>query len=252
MTEAHLFPTLVGVMFGWAILTLLGVLFIVAPYGRHARGGWGPVVPARIAWVTMESPAAVGTALVFAFGAHRSEVVPLVLLAMWEVHYVNRTFVYPLRLRGAAKPMPALVVLLGFLFNSFNAYLNARWISHFGEYAPSWLADPRFLLGAALMATGFAVNLWADGVLRKLRRPGETGYAIPRGGLYEWVSCPNYLGEITEWLGWALATWSLAGLAFALYTAANVGPRAVSHHAWYKEQFPAYPPKRKALMPYVF
>jgi protein-S-isoprenylcysteine O-methyltransferase Ste14 len=67
--------------------------------------------------------------------------------------------------------------------------------------------------------------------------------------LYRWISCPNYLGEIVEWSGWALATWSLPGLAFAVWTAANLAPRAHSHHLWYREHFEDYPPQRKALLP---
>jgi protein-S-isoprenylcysteine O-methyltransferase Ste14 len=67
--------------------------------------------------------------------------------------------------------------------------------------------------------------------------------------MYRWISCPNYFGEIVEWIGWAIATWSLAGLAFALWTAANLAPRAHSHHQWYRESFADYPQERKALVP---
>jgi protein-S-isoprenylcysteine O-methyltransferase Ste14 len=95
------------------------------------------------------------------------------------------------------------------------------------------------------------LNKQADRTLRKLRGPGETGYKIPRGGAYTWVSCPNYLGEIVEWLGWALATWSPAGLAFAAYTAANLVPRALANHRWYRERFPDYPAERRAVIPYL-
>jgi protein-S-isoprenylcysteine O-methyltransferase Ste14 len=70
--------------------------------------------------------------------------------------------------------------------------------------------------------------------------------------MYRWVSCPNYLGEIIEWLGWAIATWSLPGLAFAVWVAANLIPRARAHHAWYQEHFSEYPPGRKALLPHVW
>jgi 3-oxo-5-alpha-steroid 4-dehydrogenase 1 len=55
-----------------------------------------------------------------------------------------------------------------------------------------------------------------------------------------------------EWAGWALASWSVGGLAFALYTFANLAPRAVAHHAWYREQFPDYPKARKALVPFLY
>jgi protein-S-isoprenylcysteine O-methyltransferase Ste14 len=111
--------------------------------------------------------------------------------------------------------------------------------------------DPRFVAGVLVFFSGLAVNVRADRRLMALRAPGETGYKIPRGGLYEYVSSPNYLGEIVEWLGWALATWSLAGLAFAVYTIANLLPRALQHHAWYRRTFPDYPPGRKALVPFV-
>jgi protein-S-isoprenylcysteine O-methyltransferase Ste14 len=141
---------------------------------------------------------------------------------------------------------------LGFAFQCYNSYLNARFVSELGEYPDRWLGDPRFLAGVALFGLGLWLNRRSDASLRRLRAPGETGYRIPRGGAFELVSCPNYLGEILEWCGWALATWSWAGLAFALYTIANLAPRAVTHHRWYRSTFPDYPPERRALVPYLF
>ena len=108
------------------------------------------------------------------------------------------------------------------------------------------------MAGAALFLVGFGINLWADNTLRGLRHPGETGYKIPYGGLYRYISCPNYFGEIIEWIGWALATWSLPGLAFAVWTIANLAPRAWSHHQWYIKRFSEYPRERKALIPGVW
>jgi protein-S-isoprenylcysteine O-methyltransferase Ste14 len=145
--------------------------------------------------------------------------------------------------------MPVFIVASGFTFNILNAIVNAGWIGAVGHYSTSWLGDPRFIVGVAVFLFGQAINHRADRVLRGLRAPGEQGYRIPRGGLYEWVSCPNYLGEIVEWAGWALATWSVPGLAFAVYTVANLGPRALSHHRWYRRQFADYPRDRKALIP---
>jgi steroid 5-alpha reductase family enzyme len=77
-----------------------------------------------------------------------------------------------------------------------------------------------------LFLAGFIINRGADHVLRNLRKPGVAGYKIPYGGLYRWISCPNYFGEIITWIGWAVVTWSLPGLAFAAWTAANLVPRA--------------------------
>jgi 3-oxo-5-alpha-steroid 4-dehydrogenase 1 len=233
-----------------AVATFVGLQVIVAPYGRHGRGGWGPTLPARIGWLVMESPAPLVFLGVYLAGPHRAELVPLVLLLLWQTHYVQRSFVYPFLVRGAAR-MPISVMAMAIAFNVLNGFINARWVSALGSYPTSWLADPRFLVGAALFVAGLALNLDADRILRRLRAPGETGYRIPEGGAYRWISCPNYLGEIVEWTGWALATWSLAGLAFAVYTVANLAPRAVSNHRWYHDHFPDYPPQRRALVPYV-
>jgi len=234
-----------------ALVTVVAVTMVPAPYGRYERRGWGPTVAARLGWVLMEMPAVALFAAFFFGGTHRWEVVPLVLLGLWQLHYVHRTFVFPLRMRASGRTMPVLVVFLAITFNTLNAYINARWIGELGAYAVDWLTDPRFLAGAALFLLGWLGNLHADGVLRRLRKPGETGYGVPSGGLFRWISAPNYLCEILEWTGWAIATWSTAGLAFAVYTVANLVPRALRHHAWYRERFAEYPSERKALIPYL-
>jgi protein-S-isoprenylcysteine O-methyltransferase Ste14 len=174
----------------------------------------------------------------------------LAFLLLWELHYFQRAYIFPFRRRGGEKPMPILVAAMGFIFTATNSYLNGRWLFTLGpEYGPGWLVDPRFVAGAALFLGGFAINQHADHVLFNLRKPGETGYKIPRGGLYRWISCPNYFGEIIEWFGFALATYSLPALVFAIWTTANLLPRAIAHHRWYKETFSDYPPERRAIVP---
>jgi 3-oxo-5-alpha-steroid 4-dehydrogenase 1 len=149
--------------------------------------------------------------------------------------------------------MPLSVISMGFFFNLMNAYLNGRYIFLFsGGYANSWLKDPRFIVGVILFVTGYFINRQSDLALRELRKPGESGYKISYSRFYRWVSSPNYLGEITIWMGWALATWSLAGLVFAFWTVANLLPRARANHAWYRRTFTDYPPDRKALIPRVW
>lgn len=251
MDEAQIHEWLTFGVFGMAAITALALLCINAPYGRHSRKGWGPGLPARVGWIIMEMPAVALFVWIYLQGEHALEAAPLALLAIWQFHYVHRTFVYPFRMNNRARPIAAFVVVMGLIFNSLNAYLNARWLSHFGSYDQSWLLDPRFIGGLGLFAVGFGLNYASDRTLINLRKPGETGYKIPRGGLYKFISCPNYLGEILEWIGFAIAAWSLPGLAFAVFTIANVGPRAFAHHRWYKERFPDYPSRRKALIPFV-
>jgi protein-S-isoprenylcysteine O-methyltransferase Ste14 len=229
-----------------AVPTLVVLLHVDAPYGRHARRGWGPAVPARIAWMVMEAPAALGLPALY-LAARPAGVVPAALLALWLAHYVNRAVVQPLRARGGTA-MPASVMAMGFAFNCVNVAIQGSAAFAPGAYADAWLADPRFGVGLATFVAGYATNAHADAVLRRLR---AGGYQIPRGGLYRWVSCPNYLGEIVEWIGWAIATWSLAGASFAVWTIANLAPRALANHRWLRERFPDYPRERRALVPWL-
>ena len=252
MTELDFHRFLVWAMFGTAVVTFGYLLRRPAPYGRHYAGsGWGPTVRSRVGWIVMESPAVLFFGFVFFQGQHAWGVAPLVFLVMWQSHYLNRTLIYPFRTRTERR-MPLYVAGAGFFFNVLNAYVNARVVSHIGHYEISWLTDPRFLLGMAIFVGGMSVNMHADNVLLTLRKRGRTGYGVPQGGAYRYISCPNYLGEILEWTGWAIATWSLAGLAFAVFTAANLGPRARSNHGWYREKFPDYPTDRRVLIPGVF
>jgi protein-S-isoprenylcysteine O-methyltransferase Ste14 len=249
VTEAALQRGLALGILGAAAITFLALLFIVAPYGRHARPGWGPTVGARAGWILMESPSALGFLATYALGRHRAELAPLLLCALWEAHYLHRTFIFPFRLPPTSRRMPLSIAAMGASFNCANAYVNARWISELGAYPAGWIGDPRFLAGAFLFVLGATINVRADGALLRLRRGGE--YVIPRGGLFDRIASPNYFGELIEWIGFALAAWSLAGLAFAVYTAANLVPRAIAHRRWYREKFPDYPRERRAIVPYV-
>ncbi len=234
-----------------APLTAALLLKVRAPYGRHYEAGWGPNVPSWIGWVLMECPATLLFAWVYFLGDFWRNRAPFLLFCIWQLHYVNRTFVFPLRLRSPDKPMPLAVLLSGVAFNCLNAYINGRHISHLHQYAEDWVFAPQVWVGLTIFFVGLSMNLKADNMLFHLRKGGETGYKIPRGWLFEYISCPNYFGEIIEWTGWAVASWSLPGLAFAVYSAGNLGCRALSHDQWYRATFSKYPSRRKALVPFL-
>lgn len=233
---------------------LAAVMFVVlmrlpAPYGRHATAAWGPTVNARLGWLLMESPASLLFLMWYVIGINRTPVA-LVFLLIWQAHYVERAFHYPFTLGDTARPMPVLVVLFGMLFNSVNTYLNARHLFTFSSgYDVSWLADPRFLAGALLLVAGYILNRHSDRRLAQERSRTGARYCQLDGGLFGYVCCPNYLGETLIWIGWAVATWSLAGLSFAIWTAANLLPRARAHLRWCREHLEGYPDRRRAMIP---
>jgi 3-oxo-5-alpha-steroid 4-dehydrogenase 1 len=253
VSELTIYNGLLIAWFAIAVVVFIMLFFVVAPYGRHTRKGWGYAVGNKLGWVLMEAASPIVFAVTFLLGENKTNPAALVFLVLWEMHYIHRAFIYPFSLRDTSNRMPLSIISFGFLFNLMNGYLNGRYITHFsGGYPNTWLTDPRFIVGVVLFIAGYVINRQADLALRDLRKPGESGYKISNHRLYRWVSCPNYLGEITIWVGWAIATWSVAGLAFAFWTVANLLPRAKANHAWYRRTFTDYPPERKALIPKVW
>jgi len=234
-----------------AFIVFPTLFFIPAPYGRYVRGE-GRTVSRKLGWIVMESAAVFVFLNAFLIGPYLTRM-SFVFLLLWMVHYIPRTFVYPFLQRGRSQPFPLLVVLLGLGFNVISGYLNARYLFKYsGGYPTSWLLDVRFVVGTVLFVIGYGINRHSEHILRSLREPGESGYKIPRGGLFRWVSSPHYLGEIVMWGGWALATWSLPGLTLFLWTIANLAPRAWTYHNWYLHRFRDYPAERKVLIPGVW
>lgn len=251
-------------VWGWIILALILVpiqLFITAPYGRHNAGtSWGPQIDNRLGWILMEMVSPLVFAYFFLTGPVPKSIPMWIIFALWITHYLNRSFIFPLRLRTNGKKMPLAIVGSAAFFNTINGFVNGYGLGHFGfwleeasvPYPEWWLADPRFLFGFALFLIGAGINIMSDEKLMRLRKPGETGYKIPGGSLFRFISCPNHFGEILEWTGFAILCWSLPAVSFAIWTAANLIPRAVSHHKWYREKFgEEYPKERRAVIPYL-
>ena len=234
-----------------AVIVLLILIFVKAPYGRHKTKGWGVEISAKKGWIIMESIPAVLLTVMLVLG-HNRDLIVLFFWAIWTAHYVNRAWAWPNRAKLDRKLMPLSVVILAVIFNTVNCLINGIWLFDLsGGYELSWITDPRFIFGGVIFFFGMIINIKSDDILFSLRDDGSTGYKIPRGGLFEKVSSPNYLGEIIEWIGFAIATWSLAGFTFAIWTFCNLAPRAFAHHRWYKEEFSDYPEDRKALIPFV-
>lgn len=232
------------VMLALAIISFVYLQFITAPYGRHAKQNWGPNIANHWGWVLMESPAVLFFIVIYAMGTNALEIVPFVLLCLWQFHYIYRTFIFPFRLRSKTKKMPLAVCLSGFGFNCFNAFLNAYWIANLGNYSAEWLVSAKFILGCFIFFSGFYIHYHSDVMLMNLRKPGETGYKIPQGFLFRWFVSPNYLGEVIMWTGFTIASWSPAALVFTVFTIANLLPRSISHKRWYREKFPDFPKHR--------
>jgi len=246
------FNLICWIWIGVAVVTFIALLKIQQPYGRHTTKKWGPMINNRLGWLIMELPAL----LVFVFFAMKTtnwrSVLVITAVALWVLHYLNRAIVFPFRLKTQGKKMPVVIMSSAIFFNLVNGFINGYWIAWFApEITVDFSTILRITAGAIVFLFGFVINQYHDNLLINLRKGSESGYKIPHGGLFRFVSCPNFLGEIISWLGFLIVTLSLPALAFLVWTMANLVPRAIDHHKWYRSQFADYPASRKAVFPFL-
>lgn len=259
MNTYYIILTSMAVM---AVIVFVALFYFKAGYGYLSTSKWGPKISNKAAWVIMEAPAFIfllyQTISFAASGVEtgNSRTVLYIMAGLFLLHYFQRSFIFPFLMRGKSK-MPIAIMLMGMTFNTLNAYLIGGWLygqAPAGMYGTHWLWSPQFIIGAVVFFTGMAINLHSDHIIRNLRKPGDTKHYIPRKGLYKYVTSANYFGEFTEWVGYAILTWSPAGLLFAAWTFANLAPRAKSLTAKYEEEFgDEYKSlKKKHIIPFIW
>ena len=236
----------------WVLIglgTFVYLFFESAPYGRHIKEGWGIEIPARLGWVIMESPSVILMIIYALIVRDQLQIIHKVFLLIWLTHYIHRTFIYPFLIEMTNPKMPISIALSAFFFNLVNVSIQAFGIFYFTEYSENWISSSTFIIGLSIFLLGMYINIRSDYIIVAMKKRNGPGYHIPQTFLYKYLSAPNYFGEIIEWLGWAILTWSVSGLVFLIWVIANLFPRAIAHHRWYKNKFDDYPKNRKAIIP---
>jgi protein-S-isoprenylcysteine O-methyltransferase Ste14 len=232
----------------WIIIGLIIFpinLIYKAPYGRHTSKKWGISIDNKLGWIIMELPALlVCPAIYFYFKIDFD--ISIMFICLWIIHYFNRTIIFPFRIKTKGKKMPLAIVLSAFFFNIVNGLINGYFLSNINLHSVSIFLITGFLL----FVLGLYINISSDNKLINLRKI-KKGYFIPKGGLFKYISCPNFFGEILEWFGFALMTFNIGSLSFFIWTCCNLIPRALAHHKWYKNKFNEYPKERKAILPFL-
>ncbi|MBE6177491.1 MAG: DUF1295 domain-containing protein [Rikenellaceae bacterium] len=248
----HIFLIVMAIL---AVLVFIGLQFVEAGYGYLFNPKFGRPIANKVGWVLMESPVFVAMCILWALSDRAWEPIPLILFLLFQTHYFNRSFIFPLRLRGNSK-MPLGIVLMGMLFNTLNALMQGGWIFYLAPegYYADWFCQPYLYVGTAIFFIGMWINHHSDAIIRRLRKPGDTRHYIPHGGMFRYVTSANYFGELTEWTGFAIASWSWAGVVFVLWTFANLAPRAASLRRRYAQEFGEEFTRlgRKRIIPFIY
>jgi protein-S-isoprenylcysteine O-methyltransferase Ste14 len=232
----------------WIIIGLIIFpinLIYKAPYGRHTSKKWGISIDNKLGWIIMELPALVVCPAIYFYFKIDFDI-SIMFICLWIIHYFNRTIIFPFRIKTKGKKMPLAIVLSAFFFNIINGLINGYFLSNINLYSESIFLITGFLL----FVLGLYINISSDNKLINLRKI-KKGYFVPKGGLFKYISCPNFFGEILEWFGFALMTFNIGSLSFFIWTCCNLIPRALAHHKWYKNKFNEYPKERKAILPFL-
>ena len=243
-------------MLAMAVIVFVCLYFVNAGYGQFRSKAWGWSINNKVAWTLMETPVFVMMAAIWWMSGKSLHVPELVLLLLFELHYFQRSFVFPCLITGKSR-MPLAIMLMGITFNVINGILQAGGLYWFPneDYAEgaSYLLRWNVLLGIALFIMGLVINWHSDHVIRHLRQPGDTRHYLPQRGMYRYVTSANYLGELMEWVGFALAAATPVAWVFPIWTAANLVPRAHAIHKRYREEFgDAAVGSRKRIIPFVY
>jgi len=183
-----------------------------------------------------------------------------IAVAAWVFHYAKREletfFVH--RFSHSTMPWKNLVK------NCFYYWGFAFWIGYFLCH-PLYTPPPHggrwpwfFYLGLGIFVLAELANGVTHWMLRQLRPPGSKVRKIPRGFLFDYVTCPNYTCEIVAWLGFNVMSQTLLGWLFMLVGAIQMTLWARKKHRQYlsefdgKDQKPLYPRNRKILVPFIY
>lgn len=253
------------IMIGIAAIVFVSLYFVDAGYGMMISPKWGKAINNKLAWFLMEFPIFLAMIVLWLLSPHRFEIVPFLFFLIFEIHYFQRSLIFPFLIKGNSK-MPLGIMFMGIAFNVLNSMMQGWWIFYesfrvnytvngIGYGDTQWLATPQFIIGLCLFIIGFIINLHSDYVIRHLRTdPNDTKHYLPQKGMYHYVTSANYFGELTEWLGFAILTWSLSGLVFFIWTFANLVPRANAIYHRYQTEFGAEMKnlKLKRVIPFIY
>ena len=239
-----------------ALVVFVALYFVKAGYGMFRTASWGISLPNKVAWVWMEAPVFFVMAWLWSKSGVGVVWPQFLFLLLFELHYLQRSFIFPLLMKGKSR-MPVAIMVMGIVFNVLNGCMQAGGLFWFApeSYAEglSYLCRPNAWLGLLLFGLGLGINWHSDRVIRHLRKPGETRHYLPTKGFYRYVTSANYFGELVEWTGFAILTASPAAWVFVWWTAANLIPRAHAIHQHYREEFGEEAVgKRKRIIPYIY
>lgn len=239
-----------------ALIVFICLFYIDAGYGQFQSRKWGWSINNKVAWTLMEAPVFFVMLWIWSSSGWSLHLPELVLLLLFLLHYFQRSFIFPWLIKGKSK-MPLAIMCMGITFNILNGVMQGGGLYWFPnpdfQEGAAYLLRCNTIIGILLFMSGLIINWHSDYVIRHLRKPGDNKHYLPQKGMYKYVTSANYLGEIMEWTGFAIAASTPVAWVFPLWTAANLVPRAHSIHKRYRKEFgdEAFGSKKR-IIPFIY
>lgn len=174
-----------------------------------------------------------------------------VAYALVVLHYVKRELETLFVHRFSLDTMP----IKNIFKNSFHYWIIGGLMIAYFLYHPLYTETKSHAFvtaGAVVMVAMELGNLYSHIILMKLRPKGSRARGIPRGFLFEYVTCANYTFELAAWLMFCLFTQTLTAYVFLLVSGAQIAQWSLKKHLALKKEFGSEAPKRKKLIPFVW
>ncbi|KAE8773636.1 Trans-2,3-enoyl-CoA reductase [Hordeum vulgare] len=218
---------------------------------QQKKGGTGgALLSSRDGMLVAYAPALVAAAASFVVPGAVEGLRAELLAAALAVHFLKRVLevLFIHRYSGNMPLNTALTISSSYLLSAITMI--------YAQHLAVGLPDPTTDLlypGVLLFTVGIAGNFYHHYLLSQLRKGGDDdkGYKIPKGGLFEFVTCPHYLFEIIGFFGFAMISQTVYALAMASGTAAYLIGRSFATRRWYESKFEEFPTTIKALIPYI-
>ena len=169
-------------------------------------------------------------------------------LAMWVIHYVKRILETIYVHEFGDMTMPIRNIFKNCTYYYGFAIVVAINVNFFARTNCTILT----IIGLVGMIASIISNGYCHIILKRLRTPGSQEWKIPKGFLFEYITCPNYFCEIMTWVFFNVMTaFPLMGIAFNICGCYQMWEWAAQRRQKYLKMFPDYK-VRWTLLPFIF
>ena len=172
----------------------------------------------------------------------------------YAAHFIKRELetIFVHRFSNDTMPLKNIFINSGHYWGS--AAIIAYFLTHPLYTAPS---ETQQYIGAGIFFVSEILNFYCHLKLAWLRPVGTKIRQVPRGFLFDQITCPNYTFEITAWIGYAVMTKIFAVWGFVALSTFILAKWAVGKKKRYLKEFDGLDgrdkfPKRAALFPLIF